>query len=93
MIVNYVSGLMFVKVFTETERNIINDYKPNLMNNFYYDMDEDNEIVGIYYYFDNDEDYFNLVILNLFRLLLNPEKNITMKDQYNLMINKFLNNE
>ena len=84
---------MFVKVFTETERNIINDYKPNLMNNFYYDMDEDNEIVGIYYYFDNDEDYFNLVILNLFRLLLNPEKNITMKDQYNLMINKFLNNE
>ena len=84
---------MFVKVFTEIERNIINDFKPNLMNNFYYDMDEDNEIVGIYYYFDNDEDYFNLVILNLFRLLLNPEKNITMKDQYNLMIEKFLNNE
>ena len=93
MIVNYVSGLMFVKIFTENERNIINDYKPNLMNNFYYDMNEENEIVGIYYYYDNDEDYFNLVILNLFRLLLNPEKNITMKDQYNLMIEKFLNNE
>ena len=84
---------MFVKVFTENERDLINDSKPDLMNNFYYDMNEENEIVGIYYYYDDDEDYFNLVILNIFRLLLNPERNITMKDQYNLMIEKFLNNE
>ena len=61
---------MFVKVFTNIERYLFETYKPSLLSNFYYDMNEDNEIVGIYYYYDNDEEYFNNIVNNLIELLI-----------------------
>lgn len=61
---------MFVRVFTNTERYLFETYKPSLLSDFHYDMNEDNEIVGIYYYYDNDEEYFNNIVNNLIELLV-----------------------
>lgn len=60
---------MFVKEFTDLVRDLFNIYKPDLLDNFHYDINEDNDIVGIYYYLDNDEIYFNIVVNNLIELL------------------------